>query len=78
MSEPRLRALRASGLCGRGVRHLPEPVALPDFLECSGLTEFDLDIELRKTKEVHRCRLVVLPGKQESGADGPGSPTSSS
>jgi len=52
---------------GDRMRHLPQPVALPDFLERSGVTELDLDIELRKKGEVHPCRLVILPGKEKSG-----------
>lgn len=61
--KPYVRAVYSGGQ----LQPLPEPVALPHFLERSGLTELDLDIELRKKKEVHRCRLVVLPGKEKSG-----------
>ena len=60
--KPYVRAIHA----GKRVTHLPHPIALPEFLARSGVTELDLDVELRKGKQVHVCRLVILPGKEES------------
>jgi len=60
--KPYVRAVHV----GKRARRLRHPVVLPDFLGRSGVTELDLDIELRKKKEVHVCRLLLLPGKEES------------
>lgn len=49
------------------VTRLPDPVRLPDFLRW-GMTELDLDIEMRRGKHVsYRCRLLILPGRDKAG-----------
>ena len=52
---------------GRRITRLRRPVPLPDFLARSGTNELDLDVEMRRKKEVYACRLLVLPGKEKSG-----------
>jgi hypothetical protein len=61
--KPYVRAVHTD----KRVQRLSEPMALPKFLERSGVTALDLDIELRKNKSAHVCRLIVVPGKEASG-----------
>lgn len=61
--KPLVRAVHA----GKRVTHLKDPVALPTYLGRSKVTALDLDVELRKGKDVLPCRLIILPGKEKSG-----------